>query len=70
MYVTARIEEIELENDQGRPIQSVRTRCSRCQYATESFGRSDASIKRCLALLRSECPEMEQNFYTTEELDE
>jgi hypothetical protein len=41
--------------------------CSRCDHQTESFGTSGASIRRCLALLREECPEDEENFYVTDE---
>ena len=66
MRVVARIEEIEIENDYGRPIESIRAVCTRCQHATESFGTSDASIKRCLVMLREECPKREHNYYAVE----
>jgi hypothetical protein len=61
------IEEIELENDRGYPVASVQATCSRCDHTTESFGTSDASRRRCLVLLREECPLSESNFYIDSE---
>ncbi len=66
MRVAVEIEEIELQGDFG-PIDSVCARCTRCGHETESFGISEASIRRCLAILREECPEDEQNFYTADD---
>lgn len=63
MRVTCTIDEIELEGDYGE-IPSVKATCSRCQHETESYGTSDSSIKRCLVLMREECPNKEFNFYT------
>ena len=57
------IHHIVLENDNGTEIPSVMATCSRCQHTTESYGTSDASIKRCLALMREECPLNESNYY-------
>jgi hypothetical protein len=70
MKVLSAIDTIELENDTGRLIESVSATCSRCGHATESFGTSDSSIRRCLVLLREECPEGEDNFYVDEGADE
>lgn len=67
--VKCEIEETELENDQGRSIPGVTATCTRCDHQTESFGTSDASILRCLALMREECPEDEYNFYVEDEDD-
>lgn len=63
MMVTCTIEECELENDVGMLLPSVIATCNRCGHTTESFGVSDRSIKRCLALMSDECPENEDNFY-------
>ena len=63
MNVEATIEEVELENDDGHEVDSVCATCTRCQHQTESFGTGPASIKRCLVLLRDECPNDETNFY-------
>jgi hypothetical protein len=57
------IEEITLENENGRDIPSLQAVCSRCDQRTESFGTGERSRRRCLVLLREECPEGESNFY-------
>lgn len=62
--VECEIEEAEIINPQtGLPQDGICVTCSRCGHETQSFGTSDASIKRCLALMREECPEEENNFY-------
>ena len=42
---------------------AVRATCSQCDHVTTSFGTSDKSVKRCLVLMREQCPEGEENFY-------
>jgi tRNA(Ile2) C34 agmatinyltransferase TiaS len=64
--VSCTIDEIELEHDSGRMIKGVQAVCDRCGHTTESFGTSDASVRRCLALMREECPGGEHNFYEGE----
>jgi hypothetical protein len=51
-------------------IPSTAAVCSRCGHATESFGTSDRSLLRCLAVMREECPLDERNFYTVDGADE
>jgi hypothetical protein len=68
MRVYCEVEPIELENDQGHSVESVKVICSRCEYETESFGTTENSIKRCLALMNEQCPQGEDNYYVTEEL--
>jgi len=63
MRVPVDIDEVELENDDGISVDGICATCQRCGHRTDSFGTSAASIKRCLVLLREECPENEQNFY-------
>lgn len=76
MKVHCEIEEIELEGDYtdhlDNPvlIASVCARCSRCGHETESYGTSAASVRRCLVLMREECPEDEGNWYLAGEDDE
>ena len=41
--------------------------CERCGHITESYGTSEASVKRCLVLMREECPEGQLNWYTSDE---
>jgi hypothetical protein len=57
----------EIENDEGHFIEGVAAICSRCGHLTESFGNSECSIRRCLALMRDECPEDESNFYFSDD---
>ncbi|NLE47640.1 MAG: hypothetical protein GX614_04510 [Sandaracinaceae bacterium] len=63
--VECEVEYLELDGDHGT-VSSVRVHCGQCGHATESFGQGGASIRRCLALLREECPEEEENFYTAD----
>jgi hypothetical protein len=56
------LEHVELEGD-DRPVAGVAATCPRCQHKGESFGTHDRSVKRCLVLLREECPLGESNFY-------
>ena len=44
-------------------VEGIQVTCPRCGHATESFGTSAASVRRCMALLREECPRGETNFY-------
>lgn len=57
------VEEIELENDDGITVESIRVICRRCDEETDAFGRGPASVRRCLATLRENCPMDERNFY-------
>lgn len=67
MKVVCSIDFIELENDDGHEVESVRATCSRCEHETESFGTGSASARRCLAMMREECPEGEANFYVAQD---
>jgi hypothetical protein len=60
------VDYVDLDNDDGRSIPSVCVTCSVCGHSTESYGTSSASVRRCLALLRDECPRDEQNVYAAE----
>ena len=57
------ISEEERENDNGIMVAGILATCTKCGHETFSFGTSDASVRRCLALMRDECPEEETNFY-------
>jgi hypothetical protein len=41
--------------------------CNRCEHEEESFGQGPASVKRCMALMKENCPRDEDNFYVDEE---
>lgn len=66
MRVKCMIEEVELENDDGAEVPGIQATCGRCNHETTSFGQHEGSIKRCLVLMREECPEGENNFYVEE----
>jgi hypothetical protein len=63
MRVTCDIAETTLTNDDGYDVESVEAICRECGHITESFGTDDPSVKRCLALMREECPRGQWNFY-------
>lgn len=49
------VEEIQMENDRGRMIDSVEVTCPLCDESETSFGTHDGSIKRCLVKLKETC---------------
>jgi hypothetical protein len=63
MRVNVSIAVTELERDDGRPIDGICATCDRCAHTTESYGTHGGSVRRCLALMREECPRGEENFY-------
>jgi len=65
--VECEVWETEVENDNGYPQEAVTATCSRCGHETTSYGTSDASRRRCLVLMREECPNDERNFYVEED---
>ena len=56
------IEATELR-DGERMMDSIIATCHRCFHETRSFGQGGPSIRRCLALMKNECPNGEANFY-------
>ncbi len=65
MKVECEVTQIQIPTEYGERlfIDGVHALCSKCGHATQSYGRGEKSIKRCLVLLREECPENEANFY-------
>jgi len=57
-----------ITNEYGQHVNipSVRARCSRCDHVTVSGGTHAASVTRCLALMREQCPRQARHFYTTD----
>lgn len=41
--------------------------CTECDYETQSKGETDRSVKRCLALMREQCPKNQENFYVADD---
>ena len=56
-----------LTNDSGRAQAGVEGTCTRCGNTEQSFGESERSKNRCLALMRENCPEGESNYYVAED---
>jgi hypothetical protein len=67
MRVKCKVVEDTDENDNGVEVECTIVTCLRCDHVTQSFGTSEASVKRCLALMREECPGDEENFYVSED---
>lgn len=67
MQVAAEIEEADIEDEADQIRPGICATCTRCGHETLSYGTSEASIKRCLALLREECPQGETNFYVADD---
>jgi len=69
MKVECEVNPVELKGDLDHrgPVKGVQVTCGRCSHTTESFGQGESSVKRCLALLREECPRDEQNYYVAED---
>ena len=67
MRVYAETAVVTLENDDGYEVDGICATCSRCGYETESYGTGQNSVRRCLVLLREECPNGENNFYVEED---
>jgi hypothetical protein len=69
--------DVDIREDQvmdpntGRSLPGVVATCSECRHQTKSFGQKQSSRKRCLALMKEECPEDENNYYVdTDEMTE
>jgi hypothetical protein len=62
MRVACDIAYVDLEGDYTE-VEGVCATCPRCGHQTESFGTSPASVRRCLALLREQCPNGDNNYY-------
>lgn len=61
---TGEFEDEESLSEYAKP--GVEATCPRCGHSTRSWGTGDVSIRRCLVLLREECPKGEKNFYVEE----
>ena len=61
--ITASITEVDIDGDYREDVPGVEATCTRCAHTTESYGQESVSIRRCLVLLREECPRNEKNYY-------
>jgi hypothetical protein len=57
----------EEENEEGHMLEATTATCGKCGHETTSFGTSEASVRRCLVMLREECdcPDRHRNFYVS-----
>lgn len=55
------------DSKSGKEVVGTVAECSKCGHKTKSFGVKEGSQKRCLVLLKSECPRGESNFYVEKE---
>lgn len=62
MKVEAFVTKINLPGDH-KEIEGIEVECSRCGHTVQAYGTSPKSVRRCLASLREECPEGEENYY-------
>lgn len=51
----------------NKEVAGTIAECLKCGHKTQSFGVEEGSKKRCLVLLKSECPKKESNFYVEKE---
>ena len=61
------VEFTDLENDKGLMVPGITVTCTRCDHQVECFGTSARSVKRCFMLLKEECPEGQENYYTCDD---
>jgi hypothetical protein len=61
--VECEVEFTQDTNDRGRMQDCTKATCSDCGHVTKSWGTGPGSIKRCLVLMKEECPRDEDNFY-------
>lgn len=57
-------------NEEGRPQNGIEARCSHCEHKVTCYGQGLPSERRACMLMREECPEGVENWYTTENLKE
>lgn len=65
--VKCEVEFTQREDEYGKERDCVVVTCSRCGREEMSWGQGENSVKRCLALMRENCEEGEENFYIAEE---
>jgi hypothetical protein len=65
--IKCEIDYVTLINGEGCPVRGVCATCTRCGNQEESFGNSDASVARCLVLMRQSCPGGARHFYVEDD---
>ena len=62
-----RIEYGEEEGDSGQPVATTTATCTGCGAETFSYGDGDASVRRCLMLMKDECCCIGEYWFVPEE---
>jgi hypothetical protein len=65
--VNCEVEYVDLESGRGDTIEGVSVTCSKCGHCEESFGTTERSVRRSLVMLRENCPNLEENYYVSDE---
>lgn len=47
-------------------VPAVVVTCGQCGHETESYGTSERSVRRCLALMREQCPQGKRGYYSAD----
>ena len=68
MRVQCGVEAVQLDGDYTT-VPGVCVTCTRCDKTARVFGRSGASVRRGLVMLREERPMGESNYYVAETED-
>jgi hypothetical protein len=63
MKVKVEVHQTEVENEDGRTIDGLELKCSRCDHVVEVMGTQSHSAARGAVMLREECPFHENNRY-------
>jgi hypothetical protein len=61
--ITATIARGFIVNEEGHEQAGVKATCGKCGHVEDSYGTGESSVKRCLIMLRKNCPMREANFY-------
>ncbi len=66
MKIECEVEEDDVPNERGGTQSGVKATCGECGHVERSFGTGEKSVKRCLILLKENCPRNETNYYVGE----
>lgn len=64
--VEVQVEETEVENEDGIPVDGLCVTCSRCDHEVEVFGQGGKSLRRACVMLKEECPLGQENYYVAD----
>jgi hypothetical protein len=65
--VEVAVDEVTLENEDGKEVEGLLVTCSECDHEVEVFGVSERSVRRACVTLKEECPLGRENYYVADE---